>query len=250
MASRGGDLERPPRQHLASNGTQVGDPVMTGGSIGRRPRGGRNLAERHTHRLGEVGSTANIGPGCDRRLPHRRGRDHTGDTRIGSDHRCAERSPRLAEPTIERQLTERYDPAGPRRNRAMGSEHTKCDRKVVGRSRLGNVGRGQVDGHTAGREVEARREDGGADPLLGLSNGCIGQPDEREDLLAPANMHLDPDRDGLNADESDRCDGSEHAPKVRHRCDAPHLRPPHVDSVIRWMQVVFVPIDGNGAMVP
>ena len=43
------------------------------------------------------------------------------------------------------------------------------------------------------------RHDGGLDPLLGLTNRRVRQPDQVEPFLRPTNMRLDPDRARLRS---------------------------------------------------
>ena len=75
------------------------------------------------------------------------------------------------------------------------------DRQIEARAFLPTLGRCQVDGHAAQRELEARIPDGGSDPLFGLLHRGIGEADDREMREAVRDVDLDRDERGLEAPE-------------------------------------------------
>lgn len=72
---------------------------------------------------------------------------------------------------------------------------------VVGRPFFLKVGRRVVDGDAPLREDAARVLDGGADPLLRLLDGGIGQADDREGGEARPDVYLDLDERSLEPDD-------------------------------------------------
>src|SRR5207302_7236704 len=72
-------------------------------------------------------------------------------------------------------------------------EHAGGDGEVEGGALLGQLGRGQVDGQLPLREVETGVANRSLDPLPGLLDRPIGQPDDGEARYSRRDIRLDDD---------------------------------------------------------
>ena len=108
--------------------------------------------------------------------------------------RCGEHAIDRTDLPGQRQFAEEF-PAIQRlaRDLAAGGEDAQGDRQVEAAAVLGQVGRGQVDGDPARRELELRAVDGGAYPVLGFADRRFRQSDDAHRRQATAEVDLDPD---------------------------------------------------------
>ncbi len=190
MAAGCGDLESTPHQRLAPDFGHIGDRRLRSGEIRDRPPS--MLAKRHRDRLAEIAhrTYGSIVAECNR-LGGRLWRQQTRKTKIGGDPSRAETASHCSHLSVECQLTEGYHAGRPRLHMADGDQHPDGNGEVVCGATLGDVSRGQVDDDPAIRERPFRGLESGDDPLPGLSNCGVGQPDNVKCWLAPADEHLD-----------------------------------------------------------
>ncbi|CAH0279446.1 hypothetical protein SRABI70_03719 [Pseudomonas sp. Bi70] len=81
-----------------------------------------------------------------------------------------------------------------------GSQNAKGDRQVEAAAVLWQVGRCQIQGDTARREVEGAVEDGAAHAILGFLDRGFRQPDQRQGGQAVGQVRLDGHTGGIYAD--------------------------------------------------
>ncbi len=91
----------------------------------------------------------------------------------------------------------------------LGQE-SQGDGQVEGRALLLPVGRGEVDGDLAGRDVVAAVLQGGPDALLALPDGRVGQADGDELGKTEGDVGLDLDGIGLDPGERGAGDPEQH----------------------------------------
>ena len=83
--------------------------------------------------------------------------------------------------------------------------------QVVMAALLGQVGRRQIDGNALGRQADAGGKERGAYPLARFLDRFVGQPDQDEIGIARRDLHLDVDRNGLDARKCYSGDTGDHA---------------------------------------
>ena len=206
MAAGEGDLERPPRLELAADLGEVRRP----GRRSRRRRSRRPAAATASAASGSASSTrggaAGVGPPRRRRrtrvggLAQRRDADDldaaderaprpwTSAGTIDPARRPAERGPRPSAGCPAPARTSPPSESSPisairprRRGDLLGAEEDPDrDREVERGAGLAQVGRGEVDGDPARRMAEPGVADRAADPLAGLLERGVGEPDDRE----------------------------------------------------------------------
>jgi hypothetical protein len=84
-------------------------------------------------------------------------------------------------------------------NLLCGSQNSHRDRQVEARALLAEVGRGEVYNHLLGGHTALRVLEGGANTLLALLHGIVGQAHKVEAYTSARNIHLDLDLNGLDA---------------------------------------------------
>ncbi len=212
MTARGGELERPAGPLLSAH---VGE-------VGRRSLGARGP---RSPRLRRVAFAAQVRDRLDEVVHghrHHAGERHLRPGLGGADQpvepgspgalRCGERSRDRAEPPVERQLADRRVPCEasgwelPR-----GGEQSERDRQVEAGALLAEAGGSEVDRDPPVGPDELGRRDPGADALLGLLAGAVGQADDREGRQPLVQVRLDLDPARLEADERVRDRAGEHA---------------------------------------
>ena len=125
----------------------------------------------------------------------------------GGDHRQDAGHP--AQLAAQRQLPDQGPRAiGPGLLRAEQDRHR--DRHIKRGARLALIGRGKVDRDPARREDQPAVADRTADPLAGLLERGVGQPDDREAGQARSDVDLDPDDPAVDPLEGGRKDASQH----------------------------------------
>ena len=125
-----------------------------------------------------------------------------GDEQMGAPRRLGvqgqqQRPAGVAQRTVQRQLAEEQAPG---RQRAAGHRHQDPDgdRQIIERPLLRDVGRGEVDGNAALRELEVGVGNGRPDPLLALFDALARQPhDLKRRQPASGGVDLDLDPEGL-----------------------------------------------------
>ncbi len=89
------------------------------------------------------------------------------------------------------------------------------DRQIETRSFLFYIGRREVDGRVAHHPLVPAVDHRGADAVLGFFDGGIRQADHDHRRFAPAGIHLDLDRVGIDAEHRGRMHLGKHEPKFR-----------------------------------
>lgn len=128
---------------------------------------------------------------------------------FGGDERARHR----AQPPVEGELAEGGVAVERFRGKLVGgSEHRERDRQIETRPLLAQRGGCEVDGDTPlGRPLELGRGDAGADALLRLLTGAVGEPDDRECRQPLLQVCLDLDTARVDADERMGDRAGEHA---------------------------------------
>jgi hypothetical protein len=94
-----------------------------------------------------------------------------------------------------------------------GDQHAECYGQVERRALLWYVGRSQVHGDAAeGQRIPGVGQRGG-DPLLALTHRTLGKPDRVEAGQPTADVDLDIDQVGVDAEHSGGADAGEHPPR-------------------------------------
>jgi hypothetical protein len=75
---------------------------------------------------------------------------------------------------------------------------------------LQQIGGRQIDGDALGRQGQPHGRQGGAHPLPAFRHGLVRQPDHGEGRQPRAHLHLDIDRQNLDAPKGDRGDARDH----------------------------------------
>jgi hypothetical protein len=141
---------------------------------------------------------------------------------------------------------------GGRRDRAGGGQQADGDRQVEAGPVLGQVGGWQRDGHPAVRPVEAGVAEGRADAVAGLQDGGVAEPHHGDRRQAAADVDLDADGVGDEADQRGGRQPGQHgsegpfqavdhpavAARPQHHAEPPRttdrLRRPGVSSARSW----------------
>ena len=206
VATRRGDLERPPRPRLPAHLRQVGAGALVPGRgsgtarrLGAAPQDLDRMAEVARSDDLDAAAEARLGSALAPRRPAPRPQP-AGPPRPspGRPARAAGARRGRAPPPLRRGL----DPLG--RRLARHREHGKGDREVESGSLLALLGRRQVDREPRPREAELRRRDAAPDPLAGLLDGPIGEPDDDEARHAVDQVRLDLDAPRRDPHEPER----------------------------------------------
>jgi len=96
-------------------------------------------------------------------------------------------------------------------------QNRQGDREIVAPAFLGQVHGGEIDRDAPLREVEAGVDQGGANALLALLDGGLGQSDHRERGQPTRKMHLDVDGGGLDPGEGAAADDGQGHGRARRR---------------------------------
>ena len=202
VAAGGGDLQRAAGNALAAHVGEVGDPGWWGGRRGAGPsevgpagqplpdlaEGGRpdDAEVRDKGGLGQVGLGDDQEPG-GRPPGGQGGRQHAADgADVAGQAKLAD-GPQAVQPG--------------RRDRAGRGEQPDRDRQVEAGAVLGQVGRGQGDGHAAVRPLIAGVAERRPDPVAGLEHGRAAEADHGHRGEATADVDLDPDRVSVQPDQ-------------------------------------------------
>src|SRR5688500_16399297 len=94
----------------------------------------------------------------------------------------------------------------------FGRQNAERDRKVERGPGLAHVGRGEIDRHPVGGEVESGVPDGRADAVPALADARIGQTDHAKEGESEADVDLDMYRIGLYSEDRGALESGEHAP--------------------------------------
>ena len=194
VAARRGDLQRPLRLALTANRAEIGfgrdarrrlvtdacdQPALTAQVLDACLE--RRGAE-HLETVGERGL---------RRVLH--GHDEPSNTRHGETSRHRQDAGDRPERRVERELTEEREPVEAHRV-VLGAEDRNRDRQVEARPLFGELGRSQVDGDPALRELVAGITDRRLDPLPCLLDRPVGEAHDGEPRQAVGDIRLDGDR--------------------------------------------------------
>ena len=229
MRACGGDLHSALGERLTADVRQIGrvvavsppmPTIMDRGTYDRRIlEDGDGLGQRLRPEDGGVRNDRGLGRIAPRQqdaLQPRSARRHDG----------RQDAPRRLNGAVERQLAQNQHIVqdAPREPSGRG-EHAHRDREIVGRPRLAQVGRGEVDGDAMRGIVEPRVANRGPDPIAAFAHAGVGQPDQRERGHAERDVDLDENDRGLDADQGrgaqlrehgdDRCKTRDHQPGAR-----------------------------------
>jgi hypothetical protein len=106
------------------------------------------------------------------------------------------------QPAVETQLAEMHDTGhGLGRHQVGRRQRGDGDREVERRTLLGQRRRRQVDRELAGRERAAGVRRGRADPVAGLAERRVGQPDDHEGRQPLTHVGLDLDERPVEAEQ-------------------------------------------------
>ena len=203
VAARGRELERLLRRFLAGDVGEIDLVTWDAGPSGDwRGRGALPAFEmrRHVPERAEGERVDPAGRGLARVLErHERGPDPARRGVAHARHRPSDRPQRA----VEGQLAETQ---GRRLHRELGAraQDAKCDREVEARPLLSSLGRCEVHGHAAQRELVARVPDGRAHSLPGLLHGGVGETNDDERGQAVGDVDLDRDERRLESPEGAR----------------------------------------------
>ena len=137
------------------------------------------LAAQHPGQLPKRNGTVDVAAPHERGLPHVAERHHEAERRrgVGQGDHAGDMPQRAVEP----QLTAEGEPlCAADVELPCGHEQSHRDGKVQARTAFSDARRCQVDHRPAKRPGEAAGQQGGTDPISGLSHRCIGQPDDGE----------------------------------------------------------------------
>ena len=217
MAARRGDFERPLGMGLAPD---VGEVLVEAPRLPvelphRKRLGGGYLllAGQIGERLAERLHADDLNPLDDGRLGHVGTGQHDARQPLGTrPERQRQDAPHRHHRTVERQLAREHRPLQPLGRDALhGRKNSHGDGQVEAGTLLAQVGRSEVDHHLAAREALARVLEGGADALLALLDGVVGQPHQVEAQPAPGDVDLDGHRHGVDSHDCSRIGPDKHS---------------------------------------
>jgi hypothetical protein len=225
VAAGRGDLQGPARARLAADVGEVG--------TGRKPRavfgppGGPDRIDAR-ERPARGDRRPDLAQRRGRARPLERGRRGFGGARCRehqSPARCLapdrerehQRAAHRPQRPGQRQLAHQFVAVEHVRRRAgRRREDADRNRQVEAPGPLGQIGRREVHGDPARREVEAAVQQRGADPLAALADLGVGQPHDVERRQPVGQVDLDRDRRRIDADQAAAVDdGERHGPSPK-----------------------------------
>ncbi len=209
VAARCGDFERALGAFLALDVLQIDRRHRLLGHL--RHRFGQQLrAFEMIDQRQQRGRRQHLGARPGRLAALRRRADQAALLLVGR-HRRGQHAGHRRQPAIEAELAQRDEPGDLlARQHAHGDQQRHGDRQVEMAALLGDVGRRQVDGDAPGRQRQAERVEGGADPLAAFADRLVGQADHGEGDQAAGHLRLHLDGQNLDALEGDSGDASDH----------------------------------------
>jgi len=112
------------------------------------------------------------------------------------------------------------------RNGPERGHQAKSDGKIEMRAFLGQVGRGEIDGHPLRRQRQTGGMQRRLDAFAALGDRLVGQADDLHAELARRDHHLNIDRNAFNSLECDCTD-------TRHHCPPPKSQPLPRNYILR-----------------
>ena len=216
MAARRGDLQRPLGLGLSAHVGEILGIGRSGRFVGDRlpgcERSQRFSAVKQVAHLREACGPVDLNPldhGPLGGILHRD--DQPPEARPAGLHGQRQHAPHGFERTVERQLPGEHRPLErPGVDALHRGENPHGDGQVEARALLAQVGGGKAHDHLAARHPLARVLEGGADALLALLDGVVGQADQVETQPAARNVDLDGHRHGVDSDHRTRISPDEH----------------------------------------
>ena len=206
VPTRGRDLDGAAGDVLADDVGEVvhGGPWPQPGT-GRRC-GERGLPPQPREDLGEVGGPEQFDAVDEGGLVESPDRDDDArDPRPPRGHDARQYPADVAHPAVEGELAEQDDALeGTRAQPAVGGEDPAGQGDVVARALLGQRRRRERQGDLALRPVLPGVHHGGADPVAGLGEGGVGQPDQRQPRQPGPDVGLDLHQVAVHAVQTDR----------------------------------------------